>query len=87
MTEFLKLGLEQRMGPLIVDQIKLIAKFRIEADREYVLGQRNRVGFEQIASGKCAGPSHRLDQLAPHLFEICLASARHICRRRRFRTA
>lgn len=74
MPELAKLRLQDSVRLGVVYQVNVIGELRCETDCEYVLHQRDRMSFDQIAAGERAGPSHRIKERCPQRVEIDFAA-------------
>ena len=82
MAQFTELGLQQCVIAGVVHQRDVIFKFGSKTDRKNVLGERNRVRFEQVTPDEGTGAAGGFNEPGPQRFQI--AWGRRLCRRRGF---
>ena len=83
-AEFGEFGLEQRVIARVVHQAEVIGKFRIEANRENVFVERNRIGVHEITSRERTDAANGFNQLGPQPGQVAVTadvSRRIYCRR------
>src|SRR5689334_20739703 len=80
MAKFTQLCLQQRVVARVVHQANMVREFGIESDSKYILRERNRMRFEQVATSKRACATDGFDQPGPERFQIGVRSRRFRCR-------
>ena len=69
-AEFLEFGLDQGAIPGCIDEFEVISEFRIEADGEDVIVERDGMSFEKVTAREWAGAADGVEDACPEIAEV-----------------